>query len=521
MIQCPYPGLRPFEPEDAELFFGRDEQIEQLLDRLADTRFISVVGLSGCGKSSLVNAGMMPALESGLLPNASFRWQTVRMRPGNQPLHNLAEALQPILAADSDQAGSDLRFLLASLRRGPFSLIEIFQEAPLPKHTNLLLVVDQFEELFRYHHEGGKEETEAFVKLLLASVKQDEIPIYIVTTMRSEFIGECALFYDLPEMMNAGQFLAPRLTRDQQREAIEEPARFFGRTIEPRLVNTLLNEMGADPDQLPLLQHCLMRMWFHAQKKPEAETDNNKAKQAPTDGVNLSIKEYESVGGLQDALSRHADEAYNELNEKQQKIVEIMFRCLTEGDRRRPVAVYEIAKVAQVPADEIEEVTKVFRRPDRCFLRPYGNEHLKHKNVLDISHESLIRQWKQLNEWVKTETKLAENYCDLEKNAVLWKEGRRSLWQPPELDIALDWWVKEQPNLEWANRYGRHFDLAQRYLEKSLQAEEEWQQQQEHQQQERFRRARRRFIWSTVGLITAIIFVWWSFQQIRCSTKQN
>ena len=258
ITEHPYPGLRPFTREESDIFFGREEQSDQLLAKLGETRFIAVVGLSGCGKSSLVRAGMIPNLESGYLVSAGAYWRIATMRPGNTPIWNLAEAL-----LDDSALGGELRaegipdpkilsLLLASLRRGSFGVVEILRETPLPKGTNLLIVVDQFEELFRYHREGGRDETEAFVNLLLTSARHEEFPIYVVTTMRSEYIGDCALFYGLPEVMNRGQFLVPRLTREQQEMAILGPAGVFGGTIEDRLVNRLLNEMGNDPDQLPL-----------------------------------------------------------------------------------------------------------------------------------------------------------------------------------------------------------------------------------------------------------------------------
>ena len=473
MSDRPYPGLRPFTREESYLFFGREEQTDQLLKKLADHRFLSVVGLSGCGKSSLVRAGMIAALESGYLASAGAHWRTAIMRPGDHPLINLAKALlhdtalkqerSHLFPPESQTTETLLPFLLAALRRGPLGLAEIVRETPLPANTNLLILVDQFEELFRYHQNENRNEIDAFVSLLLASAQHGDVPIYIVITLRSDFIGECAKFQGLPEMINDGQFLVPRLTRDQQRLAITCPAEVFGSTVESRLVNHLLNEMGNDPDQLPVLQHCLMRMWYQAKEKTSDRQE-----------MTLTFTDYETVGGVKNALSNHVDEAFQELTPVQQTIAETLFRRITERspdwrDKRHPVPLREISTVAQVPTTAVAAVVDTFRRADRCFLTPSlaESEQLQDETMIDISHESLIRQWRKLNIWVAQEAESAEIYGRLEQTASLWQQGKSALWGTPDLENALHWKDRVRPTPAWAARYGTQFDLAMKFLDAS------------------------------------------------------
>ncbi|MCP4404247.1 MAG: AAA family ATPase, partial [bacterium] len=480
----PYPGLRPFAQAEAPLFFGRDAQVDQLLEKLQESRFISVVGLSGCGKSSLVRAGLIPALGQGLLDNTGSRWRAVTTRPGSRPMQNLAEALLKTGFSEREQPvdADALPFLLAALRRGPLSLPEIFRRRPLPESTSLLILVDQFEELFRYHREGGRDESEAFTALLLAAAQQTEIPIYIVTTMRSDFIGDCALFFDLPETMNRGQFLTPRLSRDQQREVIVKPAALFNGSLEPRLVNTLLNEMGSDPDQLPVLQHCLMRMWSLTQ--------------ALNPGTELTLACYETVGGLRQALSQHADEAYAELDGSRQEITKRLFRYLSERDSegheiRRPRTIEELAEVSGAGETEVIAIIETFRQGERCFLTPDASIPLGSDSLIDISHESLIQQWRQMKGWVDEESDSAEMYRRLEKTAFLWKKDKAALWGPPDLDLALQWKAGEQPTAAWARRYGEHFEPAMDFLEESRQAREARLRQEEEDRRQKLEQAQK------------------------------
>ena len=158
-----------------------------------------------------------------------------------------------------------------TLRRSSLGLVEAARLARLEPHENLLILVDQFEELFRFadlaRQRGAGDEAPAFVKLLLEAAQQTDVPVYVVITMRSDFLGDCARFRDLPEAISDSQYLIPRLTRDELQAVITGPIGVRGGRIAPSLVQRLLNDVGDDMDQLPVLQHALMRAWDHWERQ--------------------------------------------------------------------------------------------------------------------------------------------------------------------------------------------------------------------------------------------------------------
>jgi hypothetical protein len=328
-LTCPYPGLRPFGRDEAMVFFGRDQQVYELLRKLDRSRFLAVVGSSGCGKSSLVRAGLIPALESGLMSSAGARWSVATMRPGSQPLRNLAAALLADQVLGWGDSADDSALLQAALRRGPLGLVEALAGSLASGQGNLLLVVDQFEEIFRFRREGARDEANAFVALLLETARQKEFPVHVVLTMRSDYLGDCDVFQGLPEALNDSQFLTPRLTRDQRQEAIVMPARVSEGEVEPNLAVRLLNDTSTTQDQLPLMQHVLMRLWKRAGGLKSEDPNEGR-------GIILTLRDYLALGGLQGALGGHADDAHDRLDEENQRIAELLFRCLSErGPERR------------------------------------------------------------------------------------------------------------------------------------------------------------------------------------------
>lgn len=468
----PFPGLRPFESNEDHLFFGRDGQSDELLRRLRRSRFLAVLGTSGSGKSSLVRAGMLPSLFGGLMTQAGSSWRVALFRPGHDPIGNLAKALSEehvLGSGDEDDADLQQTILEATLRRSALGLVEATRQARMPANENLLVVVDQFEEIFRFRRmsrRGGPEdESAAFIKLLLEAKKQTNVPVYIVITMRSDFLGDCAQFRDLPEAINDGQYLIPRMTRDQRREAITGPVAVGGGEIAGRLVNRLLNDVGDDPDHLPILQHALMRtwdLWAHDRRNGEA----------------LDLRHYEAVGTMAEALSRHADEAYAELpSDRSRALAEKMFKSLTEKgpdnrEIRRPTKVSEIAAIAGATAAEIISVIEPFRQPGRTFLMPPASVTLDENSLIDISHESLIRGWTRLRKWVDEEARSANIYRRIADTALLHREGRAGLWHDPDLALALRWREENRPNATWAQHYHPEFDTAMAFIDASKTANE-------------------------------------------------
>jgi len=485
----PFPGLRPFEPDEDFLFFGRERQTDELLRRLRTTRFLSVLGRSGSGKSSLVRSGLIPSLHGGAMTRAGSRWRVAIMRPGQDPMGHLAAALT---APEALGGGADARLTRAifetTLRASRLGLVECVSQSEIGPTDNVLVLVDQFEEIFRYKRGGGADgldggdEAAAFVKLLLAARESESPVIYIAITMRSDFIGDCMEFSTLPEVVNDGIYLVPRMTREELRFAITGPVAVGGATIAPRLVSRLLNDVGDDPDQLPILQHALMRMWEHWRPYHFP-------------GEALDLVHYEAIGTLSDALSRHAEEAFGELDERGRFIAEKMFKALTDKGSdprgvRRPAPVSEIRALTQASLEEITHVTESFRRQGRSFLMPPAAVELTDNSILDISHESLMRVWERLSEWADDEAQAAQLYLKLAEAAQRHEEGKVALWRDPELQIALTWRETEQPTQEWAERYDPSFARAMAFLDASRNERDEKVQQREMRRRRALRQAR-------------------------------
>jgi Tol biopolymer transport system component len=468
-VADPFPGLRPFESEEDLIFRGRRQHTDELLRRLAEHRFLAVVGTSGSGKSSLVRAGLRPALDRGYLAGATSRWTIAMMRPGMAPIANLAEALR-----QEEALGAADESTLKSSRLG---LVEVVRKAHLAHGESLLVVADQFEEIFRFSRRmsavDGGAEAALFVSLLLTAAARTDAPIYVVLTMRSDFLGDCAQFPRLPEALSESQYLIPRLTREQRAQAIEEPLRLFGATMTPQLVEQLLNDSadetaravddasagaryrGGAPDPLPVLQHALMRTYVQWKALPPEQATQS-----------IDLIHYRNAGGMASALDQQAEDLFaNQLDDDGRKWTERIFRCLTTTELGRPVRrptpldeLYRIIGAVQPSdRDKVDRLLALFEERQISFLRVYKDK------TVDISHESLIWKWKRLSRWLELEAAGAELYRDLAKDAL-----GKATWGDPKLAGALAVRERDAWNQDWALQYsGAKFTDVEAFLKRS------------------------------------------------------
>lgn len=464
----PFPGLRPFSTEESHLFFGREGQSEEVLKNLSENRFVAVMGASGSGKSSLILCGLIPALHGRLISDSGKGWQVVHIHPGIDPIKNLTEGLARV----NKNPGSEESQISAIIDKSPMGLVEAVKMLRKKSADNFFILIDQFEELFRYRKSSDDQSaikgSESFVNLLVEAVRQSEEPIYIVLTMRSDFIGECAHFQELTELINQSNYLVPLMTRDTFKEAITGPVAVGGANIEPSLIEKLLDDAGDNPDQLPILQHAMMRTWDYWSQLGDME----KA---------ISISDYEAIGTMEKALSDHANEVFDELSQEGKRICESIFKRLSEKGAdnrgiRHPTSVESISAIARTEIEKIIEIIENFRAAGRSFLVPAAPARLDRSSIIDLSHESLMRVWDRLIVWVDEEAMAVNMYSRLADASEMYQEGKTGLWKPPDLQLTLNWKKKQQPTLIWAERYNPAFERAMVYLdtsEKEFIAEEE------------------------------------------------
>ncbi len=509
----PFPGLRPFTIDECHLFFGRETQADEILVKLSENRFVTVLGYSGSGKSSLMYCGLVPVLHGGFMTQTGPNWNAVISRPGASPIRNLAASIVDNLIANGRIEESDREIqnavMNSVLRSGPLGLIEVSRYVQNQHGENIFFLIDQFEELLRFREkteiEGAIDEAQLYVNLILNSVNQTAVPVYVALTMRSDFIGNCSVFPHLTDFINRSNYLVPQMTREQKKMVIEGPVSVAGGSISARLVKRLLSDMGNDQDQLPILQHALMRTWDYWVANREGSEP-------------LDLRHYQAVGKIQEALSLHANEAYDELTTREKEIAEILFKTITEKNHdnkgmRRPGRLGLVAQLAEAEEEDVIYVVEHFRKSGRSFLMPGVNIPLTADSMIELSHESLMRIWRRLNTWVEEEFESAQMYKRLSDAAAMYQIGKTGLWRPPDLQLALNWQKKQKPTREWAQRYDEAFERAIVFLDTSRITYEAELKNLEMMQRRVLRRARTTAVILGAAFLVAIVFFLLSYMQ--------
>jgi formylglycine-generating enzyme required for sulfatase activity len=418
---APYRGLLPFDAEHARFFFGRGADTRRLIEKLEGHTFVALVGASGSGKSSLVRAGLLPALADDALPG-SRAWHTLICTPGSDPLRAVAEQLATLVpAADRLKTADELTERLGvradGLRTALTTLIAQ-QGGPV------LLIIDQFEELFTMGQNLGKEkraQVEQFVANLTDAVEHGDARIRILITLRADFLDRSLAFPALRELLQDRHVLLGALDDAALREAIVQPAHEAGAFFEKGLVNAILRDVSARPGATPLLQYALYELWRHRR------------------GPWLTLEAYEASGGVQGALNRRAQKTYEALTAEQQAIARnILLRvtALGEGvnDTRRRANRAELYPVGTDPA-QVDAVLQALSGAQARLV-------VANEKTVEVAHEALIQGWRTLHDWLEEDRQSLRVQRHLTESAEDWdRQGRDrgDLYRGNRLAQAVKW----------------------------------------------------------------------------------
>ncbi len=516
--QNPFPGLRPFREEESHLYFGRSRQIEEVVSKIKENHFVAIVGISGIGKSSFVNCGILPRLRSGF-PEPDSRWTVLKSRPGDSPVKNVVRSVCKA-AYPKDFSENEIETYYQRLLEAPGELGQIVAEIfPQDPNQHFLLYIDQFEELYRFEdiNVENQDESEVFIRMLVNAARQSHNALHIAITMRDDFVGKCSQFPELTRLINSSQFLIPYMTKDEIREAITGPVDAFDGQISDDLVDAILNDAGNKPDRLPVMQHALMRTWDFWQKQYQIK---------PLDNQSMDLYHYEMIGTMSQALSIHAGEAYKELNPDNQTLCERVFRAITEiteeGKKiRRPTSLENLAYIVGRDNREVAFVINKFRTQDRGFLMPPPEVEMNEQSTIDIAHESLIRIWDKLQIWVQDEEDSVKTYRRIAEDAEKHQLGRASLLKETNLGVALEWMKLQQPTKAWGIRYHEDYDRTIEYIKFSKEEEERERRNEEERRIRRRKQSRMVTIAISIIALFAGIFGYYAILQSYYAEQQK
>jgi WD40 repeat protein/DNA-binding SARP family transcriptional activator len=430
-VVCPYKGLARYEPSDAEFFFGRERLVAELVTHLVGAGLVGVVGPSGSGKSSLVRAGLLPALRDGVLPG-SDRWRQLLVRPGEHPMRELALALGGDNGTTAGTANGDDD-------DGTTEGREVGGAAPGPAGGNvvletvageqrLLVVVDQFEEVFTACRDEA--ERAAFLATLTEAARAADGRLTVVVAVRADYYGHCAADPSLAGLLADNHVLVGPMGPDELRRAIQLPARRAGLRLEPGLSDAMIAEVAEEPGGLPLLSCALLESWQHRR------------------GRTLTLAAYQQAGGVRGAVARLAERAWQQLDPHNQAVARrILLRLAGPGEGEAVVR-------RCVPLDE---VIPSGDEGARQVLDALADHRLltKGQNTVEVAHEALLREWPRLRGWLEEDVQGRALHRHLIGATQEWERGGRDpgeLYRGARLTGALDWAREHHADLNQLER---------------------------------------------------------------------
>lgn len=499
--------MLPFDEGRTDSFWGRSRQVDDLLSIMQSSRFLGISGPEGAGKTSLVRAGLLPMLRRGFKGVAGSGWQFCHLRPGISPIENLASALSDIDSGSASSKGS-LEWqgeVVKLVRKDHTGLLNAWNSGKIDPTRNLLVVIDNFEDLFTVTRKSMSELSwEQEVNLLFSNMARvlsaPNVPVYFCILMQSAHIPSLYNFRILHPYISGGLYTLPSFRQDDFAMLVAKPLARMGKELTPEAVGLLQTQFDNDLRNLSALQFKLKAL---AGTQAAADGRMGPAELAKTPSIDRIVPD--TLDAFHDALSPSEQNAMKEL-----------FSHITQpGDgesRKRPQTVRDIVDKRELDRRELVrlltrfkeempgvlDVVEPFQRNVSHFMEWNLSEHA----VVNLDNTHPLRNWARLEAWIEEERRAETLYLRLSSAALMFQQEQTGYLRPPDLDNFLNWWGEYKPHRAWTEQFNSLYDLTHEYLEKSRDTHVQELERKEAARVEELRKARKRML---IGVVVGVI----------------
>lgn len=540
------PGLTSFKASHQNLFYGRQRQVDDLLSIMQSSRFIALVGQAGSGKSSLIRAGLVPALQRGFDGIVGKKWTIAYCRTGVTPLENLAAALAEKNVLVGNEKGSlELQQeIIREMRRDHSGLLRSVAKRETLQQKNLLIILDQFEDIFQFE-EVSKVRTNQWnqdISLLFhnlaRAIGSTKAPIYLMIGLRSSFLPKMYNLRGIQDYLSTGLYAIPLLRQEDLKQIIQQSLKQNGIIIKDDAYNFLEKGYNQNANNLPFVQLSIKklvqkRLESYKQFIQENEKEDDAALRFPEETADF--KQVASSGDIFLGVANDLETFYEEQEENDQNLMQKVFKLITLPgaiqDIRQPRTFKELQNITEVPREVLKNFLINFYKKVPAvleFIQPYTyntdffhEDSLQDDSIINLSNDYLVLPWSRLKEWINEERESRETYLRLTESALLFEKGKAGYLFPPDLDVIHQWYLRENPKKVWANQFNSMFHLSIDYLMKS---KEKHQLAVEKKELERKREIKKiwRFFWvGFVGLLICLGFMVIAINQKNIASREQ
>ncbi len=514
---CPFPGLRPYRSSESNIFFGREREVEDSLSILQQYKLVTITGDNGSGKTSLIDAGLITKIQKGFSGQQGKEWSICKFRPGISPIENLSNSLTEKGGlylggkAKTTDYENYKKILESKLELG---LVEIYKNSEIFEKKNLLIIIDQIEDLFKFKKFFDFDATlddNLLFNIIYRTSRYKETPIYFVIAIDNEFISRLNSYDRFTELLNYTQYSIPNITQNTIQEIINNTFHKRNVQLSSEVIENLGESLKENPSYLPRVQFLFKRIYTHYAQEIK-------------DKINyLDIGKINEVGGFKNIFN-HEVKVFNEsLNDYEKKLFEQIVRSMACGDEVSGKFFYQkIGYINTYLESNMVDVTEFIKKYKNAFgdsldifkskmrgLNPNDQKILNPDDIITLKY-NLFNNWKEFNNWVEEEKKFFSTYEENYEKAI--KYPQESLLTSTSLQLASSWLNDSQINENWAKKYDLDFNKTVEYIKESQRVHgNELKKQEEIKKDIEFtkKRFRKYRIGGAVAIIFALFIIGW------------